>query len=60
MRDLGERLQHKDDFPDEDITGQDEPPADSPPTHREKAQRQDFQHPTAKDRWKWNPKNGNE
>ena len=29
------RLQHKDDFPDEDITGQDEPPVDSPPTQGE-------------------------
>ena len=29
MRDLGERLQHEGDFPDEDITGQDEPPVDS-------------------------------
>ena len=29
MRDLGERLQHEDEFPDEDITGQDEPPVDS-------------------------------
>ena len=34
-RDLGERLQHEDDFPDEDITGQDEPPVDSPPTQGE-------------------------
>ena len=32
MRDLGQRLQHKDGFPDDDITGQDEPPVDSPPT----------------------------
>ena len=60
VRDLGERLQHKDDLPDEDITGQDEPPVDSPPTQGEKAQRQDLQDPTAKDRWMWNPKNGNE
>ena len=30
MRDLGERPQHEGDFPDEDITGQDEPPVDSP------------------------------
>ena len=35
MRDLGERLQHKDDFPDDDITAQDEPPVDSPPTQGE-------------------------
>ena len=35
MRDLGGRLQHNDDFPDEDITGQDEPPEDSPPTQGE-------------------------
>ena len=35
MRDLGQRLQHKDDFPDEDITGQDELPMDSPPTQGE-------------------------
>ena len=34
-RDLGERLQHEDDFPDEDVTGQDEPPVDSPPTQEE-------------------------
>ena len=32
MRDPGERPQHKDDFPDEDTNGQDEPPVDSPPT----------------------------
>ena len=55
MRDVGERQQHKDDFQDEDITGQDEHPVDRPPT-----QRQDLQDPTAKDRWKWNTKNGNE
>ena len=30
MRDLGERLLHEGDFPHEDITGQDEPPVDSP------------------------------
>ena len=35
MRDLVERLQHKDDFPDKDITGQDEPRVDSPPTQGE-------------------------
>ena len=35
MRDVGERLQHNDDFPDEDITGQDERPVDSPPTQGE-------------------------
>ena len=34
MRDLGERRQHEDDFPDEDITGQDEPPVDSSFTSR--------------------------
>ena len=32
MRDLGERLLHEGDFSYEDITGQDEPPVDSPPT----------------------------
>ena len=31
MRDLGERLLHEGDFSYEDITGQDEPPVDSPP-----------------------------
>ena len=31
MRDLGERIQHEGDFSYEDITGQDEPPVDSPP-----------------------------
>ena len=45
MRDLGERLQHKDGFPDDVIAAQDEPPVDSPPT-----QRQDLQDPTAKGR----------
>ena len=30
MRDLGEPLLHDGDFPYEDITGQDEPPVDSP------------------------------
>ena len=30
MRGVGERLLHEGDFPDEDITGQDEPPVDSP------------------------------
>ena len=34
MSDLGERLQHEDDFPDEDITGQDEAPIDSSFTSR--------------------------
>ena len=29
MRDLGERLQHEDHFPDEVFSGQDEPPVDS-------------------------------
>ena len=28
--------------------------------HREKAQQQDLEDPTAKDRWMWNPKNQNE
>ena len=31
MRDLGERMLHEGDFSYEDITGQDEPPVDSPP-----------------------------
>ena len=35
MRDLGERLLHEGDFSYEDITGQDEPPVDSPPAPRE-------------------------
>ena len=35
MRDLGERLLHENDFSYEDITGQDEPPVDSPPTQGE-------------------------
>ena len=35
MMNLGERLPHEDDFPEEDITGQDEPPVDSPPTEGE-------------------------
>ena len=35
IRDLGERLQHEGDFSYEDITGQDEPPVDSPPAPRE-------------------------
>ena len=35
MRDLGERLLHEGDFSYEDITEQDEPPADSPPTQGE-------------------------
>ena len=35
MRDLGERLLHDGDFPYEDVTGQDEPPVDSPPAPRE-------------------------
>ena len=39
MRDLGERLQHEDDFSYEDITGQDEPPVDSPPAPRENTAR---------------------
>ena len=35
MRDLGERLLHEGDISYEDITGQDEPPVDSPPAPRE-------------------------
>ena len=35
MRDLGERLLHEGDFSCVDITGQDEPPVDSPPAPRE-------------------------
>ena len=35
MRDLGERLQHESYFSCEDITGQDEPPVDSPPAPEE-------------------------
>ena len=35
VRDLGERLLHEGDFLYEDITGQDEPPVDSPPAPRE-------------------------
>ena len=35
MRDLGERLLHEGDFSHEDITGQDEPPVDSPPAPEE-------------------------
>ena len=34
-RDLGERLLHEGDFLYEDITGQDEPPVDSPPAQGE-------------------------
>ena len=35
MRDLSERLLHEGDFSYEDITGQDEPPVDSPPAQEE-------------------------
>ena len=35
MRDLGERLSHEGDFSYGDITGQDEPPVDSPPAPEE-------------------------
>ena len=35
MRQLGERLLHEGDFSYEDITGQDEPPVDSPPAPEE-------------------------
>ena len=35
MRDLGERLLNEGDFSHEDITGQDEPPVDSPPAPEE-------------------------
>ena len=35
MRDLGERLLHEGNFSYEDITGQDEPPVDSPPAQGE-------------------------
>ena len=35
MRDLGERLLDEGDFSHEDITGQDEPPIDSPPAPKE-------------------------
>ena len=56
MRDLGERLLHEGDFSFEDITGQDEPPVDSPPALRE-TQRQD---PAVKDRWMWTPKREDE
>ena len=35
MRDLGERLLHEGDFSYEHITGQDEPPVDSPPAPEE-------------------------
>ena len=35
MRDLEERLLHEGDFSYEDITGQDEPPVDSPPAPEE-------------------------
>ena len=35
MSDLGERLLHEGDFSYEDITGQDEPPVDSPPAQGE-------------------------
>ena len=35
MRDLGERLIHEGDLSHEDITGQDEPPVDSPPAQGE-------------------------
>ena len=40
MRDLGERLLHESDFSYEDITGQDEPPVESPPA-QEKTQRRE-------------------
>ena len=56
MRDLGERPQHEDDFPDADITGQDEPPVDSSSTSR-KTQRQN---PAVKNIWMWNPKREDE
>ena len=56
MRDLGERPQHEDDFPDADITGQDEPPVDSSSTSR-KTKRQN---PAVKNIWMWNPKRQDE
>ena len=55
MSDLGERLLHEGDFSYEDITGQDEPPVDSPP-----AQGENPHNPTAKDRWMWTPKREDE
>ena len=39
MRDLGERLQHEGNFPDEDFTGQDEPPVRSSFTSRKNSDR---------------------
>ena len=55
MRDLGERLQHESDFSYEDITGQDEPPVDSPLAQGENTGTGP-QDPTAKDRWMWTQK----
>ena len=49
MGDLGERLLREGDFSYEDITGQDEPPVDSPFVSR-KTQRHD---PAVKERWMW-------
>ena len=59
MRDLGERLQHKDDFPDVDITGQDEPTVDSPRTQGESTATGP-PGPDNEGQMDVNPKNGNE
>ena len=53
MRDLGERLLHEGDFSYEDITGQDEPPVDSPAAPSENTQ--DIKNPMEEDRWVWTP-----
>ena len=59
MRDLGERLLHEGDFSYENITGQDEPPVDSPLAPGKHSDRNP-QDPTAKDRWMWTPKREDE
>ena len=57
MRDLGERLLLEGDFSCEDITGQDEPPVDSPPAPEE-TQRQDIKNQMEQGTWVWTPNIG--
>ena len=54
MRDFGERLLHEGEFSYQDITGQDEPPVDSPPAPEENTGTR-HQNPVEKDKWMWTP-----
>ena len=53
MRKLGERPQQHGDFQSKDITGQGEPPVDSPPVPGRKHNDQTPNTPAEKNQWKW-------